>query len=561
MGDIIRRKGRFYVRYIEGYRPAVNPDGSPKLWTSGPNVGKPKLDDAGKPLLEPIRKMKAAKGATTKEHAKKILAAIELRITHGKVAVSAWLCRARSAAHTRVKDRDMAKHRRGIGLVLLIAAAAPRAAVAAPPDFRAQADAILRHDVDLRGPGVAVLVARDDEILYRSASGLADIELGVPMAADDVFRIGSITKTVTAAAVLRLVAEGKMSLDDPLARFLPAFPGADKITIARLLDHTAGISDGWEASPCEILDTPKLVGLIARHAPDSPPGTAWRYSNSGYMLLGAVITKVTGQAWDRATHDLVLAPLGLAHTAHYGDDAVVPRAVQGYSVDKAGRVVHPSFVTISGPQAAGGLSSTVDDLFRLIRGLATAHLLSPRAFADMTTARRTADGRPIAYGYGVFLGSLRGEPVIAHDGGIEGFASQYLYLPHEQITAIVLANSDSGEPNARALARRLAALAAGRPYRSFRDVRPDAQTLAALAGSYRIEGASRHVLSLDNGQLYVQRDQGPRHRLITAEGGLVYYAGDGTDYFEIVRDKSGRVTALDFYADGMPPARHEARLQ
>jgi D-alanyl-D-alanine carboxypeptidase len=123
-----------------------------------------------------------------------------------------------------------------------------------------------------------------------------------------------------------------------------------------------------------------------------------------------------------------------------------------------------------------------------------------------------------------------------------------------------LANTDAGEPNPRALARRLAALAAGRPYRTFRDVRPDAQALQALAGAYRIEGDSHHLLSAEKDRLYVRRDQGPQRRLVVAEGDLLYYAGDGTDYLQVVRDGTGQVTALDFFVDGMPPTRREMRI-
>jgi len=421
-----------------------------------------------------------------------------------------------------------------------------------------QADAMLAANTAADAPGASVLIARDDRVIYRTARGSANLELGVQLEPQQVFRIGSITKTFTAAAILKLSAEGKLSLNDPLAKFLPDFPNGMHITLAELLDHTAGISDAWEpADPAQPLDTAALVKLIAGHAPDFAPGTAWAYSNSGYMLLGAVIEKIRGQPWYVAVDDLFAKPLGLAHTAYHADDAVVPRRVTGYSRNDRGDIVQPPYINISGPGAAGALASTVDDLFHWMRALAMDRALSPGLFEAMSSAKATSTGNLVHYGYGLMLGTVRGEPVVEHTGGIEGFAAQLSYFPKQHVTVVVLANTDAGSPNPRSLAHRLGALAIGKPYIELKTIHADESHLRELCGNYHIDATSTRTISSENGMLTMRRDDGPKRVLALARGELLFFPGDGTDYFKIARDDRGRVIGLDFYADGMPPARRE----
>ncbi|MGC1548596.1 MAG: serine hydrolase domain-containing protein [Rhodanobacter sp.] len=419
---------------------------------------------------------------------------------------------------------------------------------------------MLRSSVQADAPGASVLIARDDKVIYRSARGKADMNLDVALTPQQVFRIGSITKTFTAATVLKLSAAGKLALSDPLSKFLPDFPNGNHITLAELLDHTSGVSDAWDTDPAKPLDTAALVKLIASHAPDFPPGMAWSYSNSGYMLLGAAIEKVTGQSWDEVVHNQLTEPLGLGHTAFYPDDALVPGMVTGYSLDDHGNVVLPPYVTISGPGAAGALVSTVDDLFHWMRALATGGVLPNGLYQTMSTPKTLANGDPVQYGYGLMLGTVRGEPVVEHNGGIEGFASQLTYFPKQHVTIVVLVNTDAGSPNPRSLAHRLGALAIGKPYVDWRAINVSAPHLQELSGSYRIDGHSTRTLSVDRGVLMMQRDGGPKRTLAVAQNDVLFFQPDGGDYFKIIRDSHGAIVALDFYVDGMSPARREASI-
>lgn len=309
------------------------------------------------------------------------------------------------------------------------------------PAWTSRVDAIL-DGIAKDGPGATVSISQGGHIVYAEARGLASMELGVPLEAASVLRIGSLTKTITAATILRLHAQGRIDLDARLSTWLPEFPHAKDITVRELLTHTSGVSDGWNAPLTDVLDTPGLVRHIGSVPLDFAPGTDWRYSNSGYMLLGAILEKITGKPWYKAENDLVLAPLGLTHTGFHDDAAIVPRMAPGYSVDEAGKVVRPVAYSISGPGAAGGMTSTASDIAMLLHGLATGHVPGKQAFQAMVTSVRIGDV-DLPYGMGMVPGTLRGTSVVEHSGGIEGYSAHYVYLPGEDIAVAVLENSDA----------------------------------------------------------------------------------------------------------------------
>ncbi|UPG93888.1 serine hydrolase domain-containing protein [Luteibacter aegosomatissinici] len=427
--------------------------------------------------------------------------------------------------------------------------------------FTKQADAIVDRLTQPTGPGASVTVTRNGQVIYQAARGEASVELHVPMKPGNILRIGSITKTVTAATILTLVHQGKLSLSDPLSRFFPDFPEGSTITIAQLLSHTAGISDAWNADPTQPLDTKTLVVLIAKQPLDFKPGSEWRYSNSGYMLLGAVIEKVTGKPWRDAMAELVLAPFGMTHTDYFADDVVVPSAAQGYSADATGKTTRPPFVSITGPMTAGALTSTSQDIAQLGDALNNPLMFPPDLLKAMTTPAKLSDGTEAPYGYGLFPMTVRGEPAYGHNGGIEGFSSQFVYIPKAHVSVAVLVNSDAGTPSARAIALQLAAAAIGKPYKTFVDKKLDDKQRQAIVGNYRIDGNSVHAITQKYGELYVQRAPGPKRHLVSAEGDVLYYAGEGTDYFHVVKGADGRVTAVEFFSDGMAPPRIEKRAK
>ncbi|QWT21365.1 beta-lactamase family protein [Bacillus sp. NP157] len=429
---------------------------------------------------------------------------------------------------------------------------------ATPPAWKAQADAVVAA-LPANAPGASIAVVDHGRVVYESARGLASVELNVPLTPASVLRIGSLTKTVTAATVMRLVSQGKLGLDAPIARWLPDFPHADQITTRQLLSHTSGVSDRWTAPLAEPLDTAGRLKLIAATPLDFAPGTDWRYSNSGYMVLGAIIEKVTGKPWADAERELAVAPLGIDGVAYHGDADVVARFATGYTLNDGGKVAKPILYSITGPGAAGALSATASGMGRWLHGLATDKAFGPGIFASMSTPARIGDVE-LPYGLGMVPGQVQGVAVSEHSGGIEGYLAYYVYVPSTDLAVVVLENSDAPAMQARSLARRLAALALGKPYRTLVAQAWSASQLQGIAGSYAIPGGGMHVIEVRDGAAWIHRDNGPPKRLATCADDTLAYTGDGIAYLRVMRDAKGAATGIDFHDDGVEQGRREGRV-
>jgi D-alanyl-D-alanine carboxypeptidase len=449
---------------------------------------------------------------------------------------------------------------------ILLIVLAPFAAAASPTSavIAKQAQAALDHAIASNGPGAVVLIAHGDKIIYRAARGSAQMELGVPLKADQTFRIASITKMFTAAMVLKLAQQGKLSLDDKLAVYVPGIANGETITLRQLLSHTAGVSDivhdpqpGFFARK---VDTATLIAEIQKRTPDFSPGTRFAYSNAGYILLGAVIEKVTGERWQDAVRTNLLEPQGLKDTG-YGDNArIIPGRVAGYTTDNPDHhVENASYINASVPAAAGALVSTADDLLHWMRALAQGRVIGRDGFRQMTTVASSVGGASAhPYGFGMYVWQVRGNEMVGHTGQINGFASALAYLPGQDITVVVLANDDNFD--ARTMARRMAAIALGQPYASPVAIAPTNEQLHALEGVYRIDGTTTETLSIKDGRLYGQRSK--RHEvplMLTAEQ-LLYFVPDELSYFTPVRDASGKVVRLDYFEGGDAPALPMPRI-
>jgi len=437
------------------------------------------------------------------------------------------------------------------------------ATASSPPkkgSLGAQISRILEKEISVEGPGIAISVVRQKNILFRGAKGLASIELRSAMRPESVFRIGSITKTITAATVLNLVANHQLSLDDRLSRFYPDFPNAGDISISQLLEHTSGISDNWEANPMEKMDTTKLLRHLQSQPLDFKPGTEWRYSNSGYMMLGAVIEILTKKPWNVEFQEKTLGPLGLSNTYFAPDSQIISNRADGYSEDEAGITVRAPYTSMSGPGAAGALSSTIDDISKFIQSIMDGAFLPTHFRKLMISERRTLSGQSFPYGYGVMTGDLLGAQVIEHNGGIEGFASHWMYLPEQKVTIVVLTNSDAGFVNPRSLAHRIGAMVLDRPYPVFEKVEVSIGELGELSGVYQVDSSTTRTLIVKNGRLYSRKNQGPERPLIVAKGDVLLFRGDGIDRFKVRRGAGGTVSGLDYFPNGVGPARIESRI-
>ncbi len=441
---------------------------------------------------------------------------------------------------------------RGLGLLAGLALlAAP--VWASLPDAAAvarYADELLAAErIDPQGPGLALLVARGDELLLKTARGMASVELGVPLQADHAQRLASITKQFSAALLLRLVDEGKARLDDPLSKYLPDFPQGAGITLAQLLNHSSGVKS--YSSPPDYrrvgvrrdLSTPALIASFRDLPPDFAPGSAWAYNNSGYALVGAVIETITGQPWHEALRQRLLEPAGLA-ILYPAPERLIPGLAAGYT--RAAQGWAPaSPMSISQAHAGGALVGSVEALWRWNQLLHEKGLLKPASYQQMITPIGAAKAE--GYGYGLFSGSLRGMPTLEHGGGILGYTTQMHYLPQQRITVAVLRNSDGSGAGIDRLARQLAAFAAGKPYPALKPVALAPEQLKAYEGIYSQGGDSRRLRVLA-GRLAIQRAGSPPLPL-TPLGKDRFAVGQGLAQIQFDRDAEGRISAQRHYAD------------
>ncbi|MGS2741826.1 serine hydrolase domain-containing protein [Sinomicrobium sp. M5D2P17] len=316
------------------------------------------------------------------------------------------------------------------------------------PDIEKQLDELFAREFKSTEPGCAVLVTKGGQTVYRKAFGSADLELNVPIRPDMVFKLASITKQFTAVAILQLAEQGKISLQDSLQKFIPDFPSKDHtITIENLLTHTSGIKDymqidypdpymeRWDFTPKQLIDSFRNYPLQFK------PGTKYSYSNSGYYLLGYIIQKVSGKSYQSYVQDNILKPLGLDHTYFEIGDIIIPGRVNGYR--KEGAVFkNADYWSPTITYAAGGLLSNTEDLFKWFNGLLSYGILKKKSLEKAFTPFKLKDGSVISYGYGWYVENLGGIKSIEHGGKLNGFVSNQIYYPEQDIFIAALFNSE-----------------------------------------------------------------------------------------------------------------------
>ena len=404
---------------------------------------------------------------------------------------------------------------------------------------------------DVDSPGIAVLIARGDTLLFCGARGRASVELGVSLDPAHVFRIGSVTKQFAAAGLLALVDQGKARLDDPLAKYLPDFPNGKAITLAMLLDHTSGVRSytslpGYMGNPVRRdLDTAGMIAVFKDEKPDFAPGGKWAYNNSGYVLVGAVIEAITGMPWSAWLEQTIMRPLALAHTRADDGKTILRGHVEGYTFTADGAFERAGLISMSQPHAAGALVSTVDDLWRWNRALHGGTVLKAETYRRMTTPHGVAATQH--YGFGIAKQTVRGREALAHGGGIHGFSSNLIYLPESRLTAVMLRNANGQA--AAPVDRRLLAFALGDAYPQATAVAVPVDELASYAGVYRLDAETTRTLSVVDGQLRSQRSGGATHVLVAIGGGRFVFP-QSLNRLEMQRDATGVVTGLRFFPDG-----------
>lgn len=356
------------------------------------------------------------------------------------------------------------------------------AASAAPDEVDDLVRARMEHQ---RIPGLALGVCRDGKLVKAQGYGLANVEHQVPVRPETVFQSGSVGKQFTASAVMLLVEAGKLDLDVPITRYFEGAPLSwQGVTVRHLLTHTSGIKD-WEGEKDidyrRDYSEDELVKLAMSLPPDFAPGTQWSYSNTGYVLLGILVHKVSGQFYADFLRERVFEPLGMTTTRVISEAQIVPNRAAGYELVE-GRLQNQAWVSPSlNTTADGSLYLTALDLAKWDAALHDDRLLKPGGLARMWTPVKLANGTTYPYGFGWGIDEQRGHRLIEHGGSWQGFRSAIARYVESGLTVIVLANL--AQANAEAIASGVAgvldpSLALPDPYTPRPD--PDPGRTAAL---------------------------------------------------------------------------------
>jgi CubicO group peptidase (beta-lactamase class C family) len=306
-------------------------------------------------------------------------------------------------------------------------------------------------------PGAAVLIAQNGKILFEQGYGLANREKKIPIIPATTFRIGSVTKQFTAAAILKLQEQGLLSLDDKLSKYIPDFPRGDEVTLYHLLTHTSGIHSltnvhNFMSKVAGPITQEELIREIKGYNYDFDPGTSWIYNNSGYFLLGYIVEKVSGMSYGDYLKKTFLEPLGMTNTGVYSKAVAFKSEAIGYAYEN-NAVATALDWNMDFAGGAGNLYSNVGDLYKWNEAIFTGKVLSPKSLEAAFAPARLKNGDEAnafnggRYGLGWALSSWRGLKEIQHGGGLPGFSSQLTRFPQDSLTIVVLSNCLSNIPD------------------------------------------------------------------------------------------------------------------
>ncbi len=303
------------------------------------------------------------------------------------------------------------------------------------------------------GPGGTALVAKNGEIVFHKAFGKADLGFGLDMKLDHSFGIGSITKQFTSCAILRLMEEGKLALDDDITRFIPDYPThGHHISIEHLLTHTSGIKsftrlkewdkEFWKKD----LSPSEMIEFFKNEPMDFAPGEDFLYNDSGYFLLGHIVEIVSGMSYGDYLDETFFRPIGMNNTYVGSNHRVAEDRASGYKRNSSNEYENADYISMTQPHGAGVLFSTVEDLSKWYDGLYEGKVINKTNLEKAQTSFLLDNNEPTGYGYGWFVGDLKGSSMVQHIGTIMGYHSSSLYLLEEKVFVAVLANCDCHLP-------------------------------------------------------------------------------------------------------------------
>lgn len=436
-------------------------------------------------------------------------------------------------------------------LLLFLSAAAVVLAACQPspePKMRKRMDEVVRFEVTNNRFSGSVLIAKGNHIVFSRGFGLANREWNIPNTPATKFRIGSVTKQFTAAALLLLEEEGKLKVEDSLKTHWPEAPAAwDKVTLFHLVTHTSGITDfdRSEYEAWKIADTTaeNTVNRFRDKTLSFEPGSEHRYSNSGYLLLGYLIERISGKSYGDYLQEKIFAPLGMKDSGVDSPSAIIPNRAMGYWPGPNDSLVNAPYVNMNFPHAAGAIYSTTEDLFRWTQGLFGGKLLSAESLKKMTTPFKDD------YAFGIGIAKDGDRKLFAHGGHIEGFRTALAYLPDEKITVAVISNLDESDPEL--IGKQLTALLRGETLilpSERREIPVPEESLPKFTGTYELSPGTNAIVTTAKGKLLVEFPGDTPHELL-AESPTRFFSRTVDGQLDFQLDSKGAVTGVLLHID------------
>jgi CubicO group peptidase (beta-lactamase class C family) len=452
-------------------------------------------------------------------------------------------------------------------MILLGAGASSYAFAQTPVD---RMDQVVRSYSDNHQFMGSVLVAQGDKIVFEKSYGDANLEWNIPDDSSTKYRIGSMTKQFTAASILLIEERGKLSTDDYVKKYMPDAPASwEKVTIYNLLTHTSGIPSftsfpdyhASEATPA----TPKSLVDRFRDKPlDFQPGEKWSYSNSGYVLLGYLLEKISGQSYSNFVTENIFKPLAMKDSGYDSNSSVITHRATGYEPSPNGPV-NSGYIDMTIPFSAGALYSTTHDLLLWEQALYGGKVLSAASLKKMTTLYREN------YGCGLMINTAKGHLQYAHGGGIEGFNTEMAYYPNDKLTVIVLANLNGGAPGE--IAGKLAAVVNGEKVvmqSERKEIKVPHEILAKYVGSYELAPGIFITMSVEVDQLFIQLTGQPKFEVFAetdkdfflkvVDAQLTFETDSQGKVIDVVLHQNGRDQTAKRSETGPPPPKERKEV-
>jgi D-alanyl-D-alanine carboxypeptidase len=451
--------------------------------------------------------------------------------------------------------------------MLLLAATDAAEAQTLPASLSAQIDRLVREALAAgQIPGASVAIERRGEVIYEKGFGVADVENRVPVTPESVFPIGSITKTMTGLAIQQLVAAGKVDLDAPVSRYLPKLPApARDAKIRFLLDHTSGIVGytdipGFPNNAQAPMTRDDIVGWFAAKPLLFPSGTRWSYTNSGLYLLGLVVEAVSGMQYTDYLQQNEFTPFGMSKTTLAGWGALIGGRAHGYRRSAQGMENAPRYDPLL-PFAAGAVMSTADDLLKYRRGVFGDGPTPDALRTRLLQQDRLPDGFVLPYTLGcLVLGNFAGHRRIGHPGDIYGFSAQYSYYPDDDLTIVILTNSQDAPFPPISIEQKIVRVLFGVPVPEIKDVPLPTRIATPFMGEYEVGdlrfGFDRVAFVVKDGSLQMELGgEGAPAVALRYQGGNRFVSSvDDEQQIDFAPASGGMQVTVRFY--GSPLAFH-----